>query len=77
MALEASADLTVRVKAALLVFAACGRDLLTDERGDDYAKFRLLKSDYQRAYALYVELFGEPPYPGDVHAALPSLIGAK
>jgi hypothetical protein len=60
-----------RVKQALLVFAACARDIRTDEPDDDYAKFRLLASDYRRAHKLFVDLFGEePPFPEDAHAAL-------
>lgn len=56
---------------ALLVFAACARDLGPDVPDDEWAKFRLLASDYRRAHAAYVSLTGtEPPFPEDAHAAL-------
>lgn len=60
-----------KLEQALLVFAACARDLGPDVPDDEWAKFRLLASDYRRAHAAYVALTGaEPPFPEDAHAAL-------
>lgn len=62
---------TGEVERALLVFAACARDIKPDEPDDSWARFRLLASDYRRAHALYVKLTGrEPPFPDEAHAAL-------
>lgn len=67
LAIEAAAN----VPNALLVFAACYRAIKEDTPDDEWAKFRLLTSDYRRAHAAYVALTGqEPPYPEDAHAAL-------
>jgi hypothetical protein len=63
---------TSEVERALMVFAACARDLNEASVPDgEWAKFRLLASDYRRAHALYVRLTGhEPPLIEDAHAAL-------
>lgn len=67
-----------RMREALVVFAACARDLdATNTPDDEWAKFRLLASDYRRAYRFYVSRFGEPPYPEDARAALTTQGGAE
>lgn len=58
------------LRAALLVFAACAHDVKPEEPDDGWARFRLLASDYRRAYRYYVARFGEPPFPEDSHVAL-------